>query len=128
MEAEDRSRLLFEQIAVHGTGAHHNHLLLHAGALRGGGFQLLFRLGNLVIERNKPQIAALPRDQMVTEIEGQTDADHDDQVLANNVFLLDESLHTPNESHPSHGVKQKPEMNQHVVWVHLRNIPPNRFI
>lgn len=83
--------------------------------------------GNLVVQGNKTQITALARDQVVTEIKRQADPDHDDQVLPEQVFLFDESLHTPNESQTIPWVKQKRDMNQHVVWVQLENRFAKRF-
>ena len=121
MKAENLAGLLFQKVAVDRTGTHHHDLAFQGGTFCGGGLELLFRGRNLVVERDKAQIAALSGDQVITEIEGQADTDHNDQVLAEQVFLFDESLHPSNESHLSLRVKQKRDMNQSVMWKQTRN-------
>ena len=127
MKSENAPRLLFQQIAVYRPRTHHYDLVFERGTLGGSRLELLFGCRNLVIERNKTQVTALSRDQVIAKIEGQGDTDHDDQVLAEQVFLFDESLHPSNESHLSLHVKQKHDMNQRVVWVQLGNRIANRF-
>ena len=95
MEAEHFAGLLFQQIAVHRTWAHHDDFLLESLTFLGRQHILLFRCVDLAVERNKTQITALSRDQVVAEIEGQKDPDHGDQVLAEHIALFDESLHNP---------------------------------
>lgn len=121
MESQHFAGLLFQKIAVDGTGTHHHHFLLQPIALIRYFFKLVLAGFNLVVERYKAQITTLARDQMITKIKRQTDSDHGDQVLAKNISLFDESLHTSNESHLSLRVKQNREMNQRVMWVHLQN-------
>ena len=118
MKTKDFAGLFFQQIAIHRTGAHHDDLLLQRFTLLRRQFILLFGGVDLAVERDKTQIGTLSGNQMVAEIEGQADPDHGDQVLAKNISLFDESLHIPNESHPSHGVKQYHERNQRLMWVH----------
>ena len=93
MKTEDRTRLLLKQITVHRTWTHHDDLVLKGFPLRQPGFILLFGLGNLVVERDQTKITALPCNQVITEIKAQADPDDDDQVLAENISLFDESLH-----------------------------------
>lgn len=124
MESENAARLLFQKVAIDRTRAHHNDLAFQRRAVGRRGFELLFGGRNLVVERDKTQIAALARDQVVTEVEGQRDPDNDNQVLAEQVFLFDESLHPPNESHLSLRVKQKHDMNQSVMWKQFQNTAP----
>ncbi len=127
MEAEHLARLLLEQVTVDRIRAHHDDLLLQRRALGGGQRILLFRRLDLAVERDEAQVTPFPRDQVITEVEGQTDPDHGDQVLAENVTLFDESLHLSNESQTILQVKQYREKNQRLVWVHSGNKPPKRF-
>ena len=93
MIAERFSRLLFEQIPIHGARAHHDDFFLQRGAFGGGLLILPFGGGNLRVEGDKAEITPLPRHQVIGEIKGQADPDHGDQVLAKDIALLDESLH-----------------------------------
>ncbi len=72
-----------------------------------------------MIERDKTQITTLSSNKVITEIEGQTDPDHGNQVLTNDIALFNESLHPPNESRLIPRVKQNRERNQTVMWKHL---------
>ena len=124
MKSENAARLLFEEVAIDRTRTHHDDFMLERFTLGGCGLELLFRGRNLVVERDEAQVAALACDQVVAEVEGQRDPDNDNQVLAEQVFLFDESLHPSNESHPSQRVKQNRDMNQSVMWKQFQNTAP----
>ena len=127
MKTENAARLLFKQITVHGARSHHHNLLLEGLALGELFLVLLFGRGDLVIERDETQITTLSGDQVIAEIKRQADPDKHDQVLAEQVILLDESLHPSNESRLSLWVKQKRDMNQRVVWKQTANKRAKRF-
>lgn len=127
VKSEDAARLLFQKVAVDRSRTHHNDLLFQSLAPVAFGSVLGFCRFDLVVERDQAQIAALSGDQVIAEIKGQADPDHDDQVLAEQVFLFDESLHPTNESQRIPRVKQNPNGNQRVMWVQFRNETAKRF-
>ena len=106
METENFSRLLFQQIAVNRPRTHHNNLLFQSGPLMRRHLILRFRRGNLMIQWNKAEVRTLSGDQVITKVKRQADPDHRDQILPNNISLLYESFHTPNESQTIPRVKQ----------------------
>ena len=93
METEHLAGLFFQKVAIHRPRTHHDDLLLQLLAFPGRDRIALFRRVDLAVERDEAQITALPGDQVIAEIKGQTDPDHGDQVLTEHVTLFDESLH-----------------------------------
>jgi len=120
--------LLLQKVAVDRAGTHHDNPLLERAALCRRNLILLFGIRNLIVERDKPKITPLPRNQMIPKIQRQTHPDHGDQVLAENISLFDESLHPSTESHPIPRVNEKRDFYQRLMWVHTGNKPDKRFI
>lgn len=87
------ARLFFEQIAVHGTGPHHDDFLFDGAALGGSYFILPFNGFDLGIQGNQPYIAALARGKVITEIANEANHNHGDQITPKNIALLDKTFH-----------------------------------